>query len=210
MLFVKEDEYLKGLKGTTEYTGVHPKKFALWLGMASMTMFFAALTSALILKKGDYKVWENFRLPDAFLYSTIVIVLVSVFMHFSLIAYKKANFKVFRSFLLLGFILAVVFLFLQYIGWIALTSIGKPLTGNISGQFIYLISSLHAVHIVVGLIVTFIFLIFAFRARKDVLFELKNIANPERLLHMELLVSFWHFIDIVWIYLYLFFYYNYI
>jgi cytochrome c oxidase subunit 3 len=210
MLFVKEDEYLKELKSTTEYTGVHPKKFALWLGIASMTMFFAALTSALILKKGDYKVWENFRLPDAFLYSTIVIVLVSVSMHFSLVAYKNTKFAAFRALLTLGFLLALLFLFLQYLGWIALISIGKPLTGNISGQFIYLISSLHAVHIVAGLIVTLFFLIFSFRARKDVLFELKNIVNPRRLLHMELLVTFWHFIDIVWIYLYLFFYYNYI
>jgi len=210
MLFVKEDEYLKGLKSTTEYTGVHPKKFALWLGMASMTMFFAALTSALILKKGDYKVWENFRLPEAFMYSTIVIVLVSIAMHFSLTAYKKSKFAAFRWLLVLGFLLAVVFLILQYYGWVVLTSMGKPITGNISGQFLYLISSLHGFHIVIGLIVTLLFLIFAFRARKDELFELRNIANPDRILHMELLVTFWHFIDIVWIYLYFFFYFNYV
>lgn len=207
---MKEDDYIKKLKSTTEYTGVHPKRFALWLGMASMTMFFAALTSALILKKGDYKVWENFKLPVSFMYSTVAIVLVSVIMHFSYIAYKKAKFAAFRWLLFLGFLLGIGFLLLQYFGWAALNSIGKPITGNISGQFIYLISSLHGFHIVVGLIVTFIFLIFAFRARKDEAFEFKNIANPSRLLHMELLVTFWHFIDIVWIYLYLFFYYNYI
>lgn len=209
-MFVKEDEYLNGLKNTTEYTGVHPKKFALWLGMASMTMFFAALTSALILKKGDYKVWENFKLPMVFLYSTIVIVGVSVAMHLSLLAYKQTKFQLFRLLLVLGFILAMVFLGLQYYGWLVLTDIGKPLTGNISGQFIYLISSLHGLHIAVGLIVTLVFLIFAFRARKDEIFELRNIANPTRILHMELLVTFWHFIDIVWIYLYLFFYFNYV
>ena len=75
-----------------EYTGVHPQKFALWIGMATMTMFFAALTSALLIKKGDFRVWESFRLPGIFMYSTAVIVTVSVTMQLSLISYSKANF----------------------------------------------------------------------------------------------------------------------
>ena len=68
----------KFLKERTEYTGIHPQKFALWIGMASMTMFFAAITSALLVKKGDYRSWENFRLPTVFLFSTITVALVSV------------------------------------------------------------------------------------------------------------------------------------
>lgn len=206
---VTEKEYLKHLKETTEYTGVHPKKFILWLGMASMTMFFAALTSSVIIKKGDFKAWENFKLPSVFIYSTIAILFVSVFMHLSLTFYRKAKFSNFRTFLTLGFFAALLFLFLQYQGWIALTNMGMPLTGNISGQFIYLLSSMHGLHIAVGLFVSLIFLFFAFRSRKDPIYELRNIANPERLLHMELLVQFWHYIDIVWIYLYFFLYYNY-
>lgn len=204
-----EQEYLKGLKETTEYTGVHPKKFVLWLGMASMTMYFAALTSALIIKKGDFKSWENFKLPIEFMYSTVAIVAVSTLMHLAFLSYKKLKFARFRKLLTAGFVSALVFLGLQYYAWLKLTSMGMPITGNIAGQFIYLVSYAHAFHIVVGLLVTAIFLLFAFKARKDTKFEFNNIANPDRQLHMELLVYFWHFIDIVWIYLYFFFYFNY-
>lgn len=204
-----EQEYLKGLKETTEYTGVHPKKFILWLAMASMTMYFAALTSALIIKKGDFKVWENFKFPVEFMYSTVAIIAVSVLMHMAFVSYRKLQFAAFRKLLIAGFIGALLFLGLQYFAWYKLTNMGMPITGNIAGQFIYLISYAHAFHIAVGLFVTAIFLFFSFKARKDTKFELSNIANPDRLLHMELLVYFWHFIDIVWIYLYFFFYFNY-
>lgn len=199
----------KILKERTEFTGIHPQKFVLWLAMASMTMFFAALTSALIVKKADIETWENFRLPDIFLYGTIAVVLVSVLMHLSLIQYRKANFGLFRWFLFAGFVMGCVFLGLQYAGWKTLTAMGMPLEGNLSGSFIYLISSLHALHIVGGLGITLIFLVFAIRSRKDPIFELRNIANPRRQFNLEMLVSFWHYIDIVWVYLFVFFWLNY-
>lgn len=204
-----DEGYMQELKERTEYTGVHPLKFGLWLGMASMTMFFAALTSALILKKGDFKSWENFKLPNEFLLSTVVIISLSISMHSALICYRKAKFAAFRWLFSLGFVLGFVFLLSQWLGFRALTSIGFPLTGNIAGQFVYLLAVMHGLHIVVALFITFLMLVFAIRARKDELFELKNIINPKRKLHMELLVTFWHYIDIVWIYLFIFLYLNY-
>lgn len=204
-----EDEYMQELKGTTEYTGVHPQKFALWLGMASMTMFFAALTSALILKKGDFKSWENFRLPSIFMASTAVIIGVSIAMHAALISYRKAKFAAFRWLFALGFVLAFAFLLMQWLGFRALADMGFPLTGNIAGQFVYLMAIVHGAHIAIALLVTAVVLILAIRARRDPLYELKDVINPKRKLHMELLVTFWHYIDIVWIYLYLFLYFNY-
>ena len=204
-----EDEYMQELKRRTEYTGIHPQMFGLWLAMASMTMFFAALTSALILKKGDFKSWENFRLPNVFMMSTAVIVMLSVMMHAALICYRKAKFETFRWLFSGAFVLGLVFLLTQWRGFVALKDIGFPLTGNISGQFIYMLAIAHGFHIVIALLVTSVVLIKAVRARKDPLFELKNIINPKRKLQMELLVTFWHYIDIVWIYLYVFFYFNY-
>jgi cytochrome c oxidase subunit 3 len=186
------DEYMRELKEKTEYTGVHPQKFGLWLAMASMTMFFAALTSALILKKGDFKSWENFKLPNIFFLSTAVIISLSVAMHAALISYRRAKFTAFRWLFFLGFLLGIAFLLAQWLGFRALADMGFPLTGNIA-----------------ALLVTGLVLIFAVRARKDPLFELKNIINPKRKLHMELLVTFWHYIDIVWIYLFVFLYLNY-
>jgi cytochrome c oxidase subunit 3 len=198
----------KSLK-KTEYTGVHPQKLGLWVAMGSMSMFFAALTSALLLKKGDFRVWENFRLPVVFSYSTAVIILLSVVIQFSLISYRKAKFTQFRSLLFVAFLLGCLFLGLQYAGWMKLREGGMFLTTNVSGSFIYLITAMHGVHIIVGLALTLLFLIFAIRARKDPIYELRNIINPDRQLKLELLVSFWHYIDIVWVYLFVFFYMNY-
>jgi cytochrome c oxidase subunit 3 len=174
-----------------------------------MTMFFAALTSALLVKKGDYQEWENFKLPDIFTYSTVVIVALSVVIQLALVSYRKAKFFLFRSLLFFSLLLGLLFLYLQVTGWGILTAMGKPLTGNLSGSFIYLITSMHGLHLVVGLLVTLIFLVMAIRSRKDPIYELRNIINPKRQLNLELLVGFWHYIDAVWIYLYVFFYINY-
>lgn len=197
------------LRDQKEYTGVHPLKFALWIGMGTITMFFAAITSALLIKKGDFRVWEDFRLPTVFMYSTAVIILVSVTMQLSLISYRKAQFLAFRWLLFASFMLAVLFLGLQLFGWHVLQQMGLPIAGNLAGSFVYLITSMHGVHILGGLVVTLIFLVLAIRSRKDPIYELRDIINPKRQLNLELLVGYWHFVDIIWVYLYVFLLLNY-
>jgi cytochrome c oxidase subunit 3 len=197
------------IRDKKEYTGVHPQKFALWIGMGAIAMFFAAITSALLIKKGDFRVWEAFRLPDIFMYSTAVILSVSVTMHLSLISYRKAKFAAFRWLLAASFVLAVLFLALQLLGWQTLQQMGLPVAGNLAGSFVYLITSMHGVHILGGLVVTLVFLVFAIRSRKDPIYELRDIINPKRQLNLELLVSYWHFVDILWVYLYVFLLLNY-
>jgi cytochrome c oxidase subunit 3 len=197
------------LKEKTEYTGVHPQKFALWLAMASMTMFFAALTSALLVKKGDFRVWENFRLPSVFAFSTVTVVAVSIAIHSALLCYRKAKFTAFRWLMVLSFTFGGLFLVLQYTGWNMLSAMGMTLTGNLSASFIYMITAMHGAHIIGGLVAMLFFLVFAIRSRKDPIYELRNIINPKRQLNLEMLAGYWHFVDIVWIYLYVFFLMNY-
>lgn len=197
------------LKEKTEYTGVHPQKFALWIAMASMTMFFAALTSALLVKKGDYRSWENFRLPTVFLFSTITVISLSVCIHVSLISYRKAKFVQFRWLMFFSFLLGCFFLALQLTGWNVMVNGGMTLKENLSGSFLYVITGAHGVHIIAGLVVMLVFLIHAVRNRKDPIYELRDIINPKRQLNLELLVSYWHYVDAVWIYLYVFFWLNY-
>lgn len=197
------------LKEKTEYTGIHPQKFALWIAMASMSMFFAALTSALLVKKGDYRSWENFRLPGVFLFSTLSVIGVSICIHAALISYRKAKFAQFRWLMFFSFVLGCLFLALQLAGWNVLKHGGMTLTENLSGSFIYVITGAHGAHIVLGLLVMLAFIIHAFRKRNDPIYELRNIINPKRQLHLELLVSYWHYVDAVWVYLYVFFYLNY-
>ena len=197
------------LKEKTEYTGVHPQKFALWVAMGSMSMFFAGLSSALLVKKGDYSYWENFRLPTVFLFSTLAIISLSICIHAALISYRKAKFVQFRWLMFFSFLLGCAFLTLQLAGWNVMIEGGMTLTENLSGSFIYVITAAHGVHIIVGLLVMLVFIIHAFRNRKDPIYELRDIINPRRQLNLELLVSYWHYVDAVWVYLYVFFFLNY-
>ncbi len=133
---------------STNNTGkIQPKKFALWLAIASMIMFFAAFTSAYIVRKAAGN-WDPFRLPAIFTYSTMIILMSSASMHFALRAFRSNNFPMFRLLLGTTLGLGIIFLICQYIGWLNLIDIGVYLVGNISGSFLYLITAAHAAHIV--------------------------------------------------------------
>lgn len=195
--------------GTEGNFGVHPKKFMLWLGMASITMFFAVTTSALLVKKGDQQYWMNFELPKIFMVSTLVVVASSAAMQAALNAFRKERFSLYRKLLTAASVSGVLFLIMQYVGWNAMQSMGIFLDGNASGSFIYVLSGAHGLHIVGGLIALLIAMYKAHRARRDPLFEIKHILNPKQVLSLEILTTYWHFVNIVWVYLFVFFYFNY-
>ncbi len=175
---------------------IHPKKFALWTACASILMMFAALTSAYIVRKAAGN-WLEFRLPDIFLLNTVVILLSSATLHTSYRAFKKGNERLYKNLLAVTAILGLSFLVLQYQGWLALQAIGVELTTNPSGSFIYVISGIHAAHILGGVAALIIALIHAY--------SLKYKVTPARKLRFELTLTYWHFVDFLWVYLLLFF-----
>ncbi len=182
----------------TEYrrSKIHPKKFALWIGCASIMMMFAAFTSAYIVRQAAGN-WLEFRLPDIFFFNTIVILLSSLTLHGSYLAFKRGNERLYRGLLAGTLILGLAFLVLQYEGWQALTAIGVELTTNPSGSFVYVISGVHAAHILGGIAALSIALIHAFALPYKV--------TKGRKLRFELTLTYWHFVDFLWVYLLLFF-----
>lgn len=174
---------------------IHPQKFALWAAMGSITMMFGAFTSAYIVKQaqGD---WLEFTLPAEFSISTFVILLSSVVLHLSFISFKRANESQYKYLLVLATILGFAFVILQYLGWIKLNEIGVDLKGNVSGSFFYLISGVHALHVLGGIAAMIVAMIYAFR--------LKFSVTPTRIHRFDLVVNYWHFVDILWVYLFIF------
>lgn len=170
--------------------------FALCIACASIMMMFAAFTSAYVVRQAAGN-WLEFRLPDIFWYNTIVLLASSITLHISHRNFRKGNTLVYRSLLAVTFILGIAFLVLQYQGWLALEAIGVELTGNPSGSFVYVISGVHAAHIVGGLAVLTIALIHAFM--------LPHKVTKARKLRFDLTLIYWHFVDILWIYLIVFF-----
>ncbi len=174
---------------------IHPLKFALWAACASIVMLFGAFTSAYVVRQGAGN-WLEFRLPDVFFYSTIVILLSSLTLHSSYRSFLKGKKGMYKSLLAVSFILGLAFIVMQYMGWIALKDIGVELVGNPSGSFVYVISGVHAAHVLGGIAAILIALIQAF--------SLKFRVSEARKLRFDLTLTYWHFVDLLWVYLFLF------
>lgn len=176
---------------------MNPKKFLLWLGIVSIIMMFAAFTSAYLVRRAEGN-WLEFGIPKIFTYSTIVLVLSSISMHLAYWASKKDRFLLLRLAISITFVLGIVFLVMQVLGWGELTRNNVFLVGNPSGSFFYVLSGLHGLHIISALLV----LIFAMVAS----FQLK--IHAKRLNQIEMCVTYWHFLDLLWLYLFIFLLYN--
>lgn len=175
---------------------IHPKKFALIVACASMMMMFAAWTSAYIVRQAAGN-WLEFRLPDVFLISTGVILLSSITLHSSYLAFRRGNAQLYKSLLLVSLVLGLGFIALQYQGWLALAEIGIELTTNPSGSFVYVISAAHAAHVLGGIAAVLVAVLHAYTLPYKV--------TPQRKLRFEMTLIFWHFVDLLWVYLLVFF-----
>jgi cytochrome c oxidase subunit 3 len=172
---------------------MHPKKFAMWLFMASVMMLFAALTSAYIVRQAEGN-WLFFELPTVFTASTIVIIISSVTMQWAFFAARKNQIATVRTQLAITFAAGLVFLVLQLAGWQALVGNSVYFVGNPSGSFLYVITGLHGLHIVSALV----FLLIVWVA------ALKISRYTGKLAQMEMCTTYWHFLGVLWVYLYVF------
>ena len=172
-----------------------PKKFNMWIFIFTSFMFFAALTSGFIVYSGGRGHGINMVLPSAFMYSTITIVISSVTMFMASKAAKTLQFGKQRLYLTLTLILGVIFFAIQVYGWSQLIKMGVFfINNNASQSFIYVFTAMHLIHIVAGL------LLIANTLRGSY----KNVPQIKSLFGMEMSSIFWHFVDIIWIYLYVF------
>ena len=171
----------------------------LWVSKISMVMFFAGLTSAYVIsmRRDD---WVTFELPDAFYISTILIILSSITITISQKLLKKDKRELSIVFLLITFLLGITFIWQQYAGFEDLRNAGLFFTGptsTVSTSFIIGISLMHAVHVFAGIIVLLVVIYNHFKYRY----------KSDDLLGFELGAIFWHFVDVLWIYLFFFFYF---
>ncbi len=173
--------------------GMHPQKFAIWLFIVSVVMLFAALTSAYIVRQAEGD-WYLFKLPEMFSYSTVVILLSSVTMHWAYLAAKKDNLTMVRVAISLTSVLGFAFLIMQFMGWKEMVEMNVYFVGNPSGSFVYVLTGVHGVHLVSAVAFLFIMLYAAFRYE----------VHSRKLIRIEMCATYWHFLDALWIYLYIF------
>lgn len=172
-----------------------PKKFVVWLFVVSSTIMFGGWTSYYIVFAASKGKGHGLVLPDAFMYSTAVLVLSSVFLFLSTRALRNGDRSRQRLFLWVTMALGLVFGFLQYQGWTSLYQSGAALINNNAAiSLIYIVSGFHLLHIFAG--ICFIL--------NSLVGSYKDIPSDKAVYRQEITSIFWHFIDILWIYLYVF------
>ena len=173
---------------------MHPKKFALWLFMVTVVMIFAAFTSAHIVRQAQGN-WQVYELPTRFLTNTVIIVLSSVFLQIAFAAAKRDNTKLLKPAVIIATVLGFAFLAGQWMAWQDLVNEGLFFSGgNVATSFLYVITGIHAVHLIGGVFYLLYILIASLRFR----------VHSKNMLNMEMCTTFWHFLGGLWIYLYVF------
>lgn len=171
----------------------------LWISMISMLMFFAGLTSAYIIsmKRDD---WVTFDLPDALFTSTILIVISSITLVVSQWSLKKGRRPLSLLLLVTTFVIGILFMWQQYVGFNELKAAGLYFTGEgstVSTSFLIGITLMHALHVAAGVIVLLVVIYNHFKYKY----------KTDDFLGFELGAIFWHFVDVLWICLFFFFYF---
>jgi cytochrome c oxidase subunit 3 len=172
------------------------KKFLMWLFIIASFMMFDALTSGFIVyTEGNVERGIKVLLPTAFMYSSVIIVLSSLTAHMAYLSAKGLQLAKQKLYIGITILLGIAFFYSQYQAWQALFDSGAYFVNyNASQSFIYVFSGAHLIHVLVGLF----FLIYA------LLGVFRNIPPVRNLFRMEIASIFWHFLDILWIYLYVF------
>ena len=187
-------------QGTIEEKTKRAKKMMLWFGIVSLIMSFAGLTSAFIVSSSREDWLTDFELPQAFIISTILILISSVTMYLSKKSLKNDNRSMTGLFLWVTFGLGIAFVISQIRGFEEIMASGYYFTGassNITMSYIYVIAALHIAHVVAGLI-SLIVVIYNHYKQKY---------KSDDMLGFELASTFWHFVDVLWLLLFFFLYF---
>ena len=177
---------------------MNPKKFILWLFIVSIVMLFAAWTSAYIVAQAE-GAGRPIQLPAIFGYSTGLLLLSSISMHLAYKAAKKDQLNLLRVFSSITFIFGVGFMAGQLLGFEQLIASNVYFVGGSAiDSFTYVLPFMHGLHILAGLLFLLVVLVQSFRYK----------VHSKNMLSMELCATFWHFLDGLWLYLFLFLTFN--
>ncbi len=172
---------------------IHPLKFVMYAACASIVMIFAGLSSAYIVKRNQGN-WITYDVPVIFYYSTAVIILSSVTLLLSRRAFVDRQMRQYKMWLFLTVILGFTFVLLQYLGFKELWASGITITRNVSFSFLYVIVGVHALHVLGGVIALLVMYLKSYSRKR------KNYDQ----IYIDLMNTYWHFVDFLWIYLLIF------
>lgn len=173
---------------------MHPHKFLLWIAIGSITMMFAGFTSAYIVKS-NMAGWQPIKMPKLFYWSTFVILLSSATIHLSQHVFRQRKMNHYRRLITATAFLGIAFVILQIAGFSSLWSQQITFKESLAGSFFYIIAGVHGLHVIGGIIALLVIFFRAFSSTRRY-----YSSTP-----IEVAAIYWHFVDLLWIYLFVFF-----
>jgi cytochrome c oxidase subunit 3 len=182
------------LRALQEYSPP-PSSSAIWVGIAAISMSFAAFTSALIVRQGSSTDWRHITLPSVLYLSTLLLMLSSVTLEIArrrvaaFMSGQETRADIPKRWLYATLSLGVLFVVGQYLAWLQLRSQGLYLATNPNSSFFYLFTALHALHVLGGL---------AGLVRVTRKFGLSTLRRST----LNATSYYWHFMGVLWLYLF--------
>jgi cytochrome c oxidase subunit III len=184
---------------------LHPYQTLMYLGMFGSGLIFLFMTLAFLGSESGNMDSVGFKMPKSFILSTLIILISGYTASNMLIHYKEERVKKLKDSLLTTFLLGLGFTVLQFIGWKELTMMGVDFRGLPSGSFLYVLSGIHIFHLVGAMIFSILMVYKYHQTEKDEIKHLLLLTNPYEKMRIQLFTTYWHFMDLIWVVLFLIF-----
>lgn len=205
----RQDEQQDEAYSEYQSFGFHPFNVLLILTLTGITTMFLAFSAAFVYTRMQSDL-PPIKLPNIFLFNTLILLGSSATMVWAKRSYKQDHTDNYQRALIATMILSFVFMILQAVGWSQLFGNQIYINSDTSAGYLYVISGLHFAHVIAGLPFLGMFLWVARKRMKEPVSVLVYFSDPEKRLKLRLLTIYWHFLDGLWVYLVLFFYLNYL
>lgn len=202
-------KFTKAEEGTHQHS--HSGEYSRYSNLRIITVLaMVGITSAFLFLTVSYFAatfgtgFNNFKLPLIFHANTIIIIFSSYAMGQTRKAALLHDFPALFTGLVVTAALGLAFTAFQIMGWIELINQGVSLK-NIAGAHLYIITGLHILHLLVGVVLLAVSAYHAFEMKTDPVKQLLFETDPMTKERFNMLAIYWHFVDGLWVYLYLFF-----
>jgi len=184
---------------------MHPYQTLMYLGMFGSGLIFLFMTVAFLASATGNTEGLGFKMPKSFILSTFVIIFSGYTVSKMLLHFKEESLLKLKNSLLLTFMLGLAFTILQFVGWKELALLGIDFAGIPSGSFLYVLSGIHVFHLLGAMVFAIIMLVKYNRTEKDEIKHLVLLTNPYEKMQIQLFTTYWHFMDVVWLLLFMIF-----
>ncbi len=184
---------------------MHPYQTMMFLGMFGSGLIFLFMTIAFLASGTAGTEGVGFRMPKSFILSTFVLLVSGYTVSRLIIHYKDEQIEKLKNSLLLTFFLGLIFTVLQFMGWKELSGMGVEFQGFPSGSFLYVLSGIHIFHLIGAMVFAVIMLVQISKVEKDEIQHLLMLTNPFEKMRLTLFTTYWHFMDVIWMILFLIF-----